>query len=73
LNAFSVPQAIHDLLSVIHTAKKSGENSDFGRRLINLEVEDKVLVGNGSNARSNFRLSGAAVGGAGIAHSRLIN
>ncbi len=57
----SVPQAIHDLLPVVYAAEENGEDSDFGRPIIDLEVEDEILVGHGANARLNFCLFRAPV------------
>jgi hypothetical protein len=50
----SVPQAIDDLLSMVYAAEEDGEDTDFGRQIIHLEVEDKILVGHGANARLDF-------------------
>ncbi len=50
----AVPQAIHDLLSVVYAAEEDGEDPDFGGKIIHFKVEDKILVGHGANARSNY-------------------
>jgi hypothetical protein len=47
----SVPQAVHDLLSLVCAADENGEDTDFGRPIIDLEVEDKIPAGHGANAR----------------------
>jgi hypothetical protein len=40
-----VPKAIQDLPPVVCTAEEGGEYPDRGRRLIDLEIEDKFLFG----------------------------
>ncbi len=42
------------LLSVVNAAEEDGEDPDFGRPIIYLEIEDKSLVGHGANARPDF-------------------
>jgi len=48
----SVPQAIHDMLSVVYAAEENGEYPDLGRLIIGLEIDNKILAGEGANARS---------------------
>jgi hypothetical protein len=39
---------------VVYPAEENGEDHDFRRQIIDLEVEDKILVGDCADARSNF-------------------
>jgi hypothetical protein len=47
---------------MVYAAEENGEDLHFGRQIINLEVEDKILVGHGANARPNFCVFRAPVG-----------
>jgi hypothetical protein len=39
---------------VVYAAEENGQDSNFGRLFIYLEVEDKILVRHRANARSDF-------------------
>ena len=41
---------------MVYAAEENGEYPDFGRKIIHVKVEDKILVGHGANARSNLRV-----------------
>jgi len=41
---------------VVYAAEENGEDADFGGRIINFKVKNKILVGYGANAWANFGL-----------------
>ncbi len=41
---------------MVYAAEENGEDPDFGRKIIDLKVEDEILIGHGANARSNLRV-----------------
>jgi hypothetical protein len=46
---------------VVYASEENGEDPDFGRKIIDLKVEDETLIGHGANARSNLRVFCSAV------------
>lgn len=58
----SVPKTIRDLPPVVGAAEEDGEYPDLRRWLIDFEVEDKTLVGDGPDSEPDLRIFGASVG-----------